>query len=102
MAKTSVGEEEEDALVHLQNGDRARVNGTTNAASNGLNGYYNGASKSRKSYYDNQDGDSSNGSVRERVLRESPVIAELRTNVIVSVQDAFLRIVSGCDDAVIR
>lgn len=42
-------------------------------------------SKRRKQYYDEQfrPKDSISGTVRERVQRDSPVVAELRTNVIV-------------------
>lgn len=49
-------------------------------------GQYNSASRHRTQYYDEQFRykDNEVGSVRERVHRESPVIAELRTNVIVS------------------
>jgi len=48
-------------------------------------GTYNDASKHRTAYYEDQfrykDGEV--GTIRERVQRESPVIAELKTNVIV-------------------
>ncbi|PIA99377.1 hypothetical protein CB0940_02279 [Cercospora beticola] len=46
---------------------------------------YTSPSRQRTQYYDEQfhHKDNANGSVRERVQRDSPVIAELRTNVIV-------------------
>ena len=45
---------------------------------------YNNSSKHRTQYYEEQFQYRDNGSsVRERVQRESPVVAELRTNVIV-------------------
>ena len=46
---------------------------------------YNNSAKQRTQYYEDQFQykDNVNSSVRERVQRESPVVAELRTNVIV-------------------
>ena len=53
-------------------------------------GTYNDASKHRMAYYEDQfrykDGEV--GTSRERVYRQSPVIAELKTNVIVSCASA--------------
>jgi len=48
-------------------------------------GQYNNASKHRTQYYEDQFRykDNEIGTARERVQRESPVIAELKTNVIV-------------------
>jgi hypothetical protein len=50
-------------------------------------GSYDDQSKRRTQYFEEQFQykDRVNGTIRERVLRDSPVIAELRTNVIVSV-----------------
>jgi len=48
-------------------------------------GQYNNASKHRTQYYEDQFRykDNEVGTIKERVQRESPVIAELKTNVIV-------------------
>lgn len=50
---------------------------------------YNTAGKHRSQYYEDQFRykDSEAGSVREKVQRESPVVAELKTNVIVGCED---------------
>ena len=50
---------------------------------------YNTAGKHRSQYYEDQFRykDSEAGSVREKVQRESPVVAELKTNVIVGRED---------------
>lgn len=46
---------------------------------------YNNPSRQRTQFYDEQFQykDNTNGTVRERVQRDSPIVAELRTNVIV-------------------
>lgn len=46
---------------------------------------YNNPSRQRTEYYDQQFQykDNTNGTARERVQRDSPIVAELRTNVIV-------------------
>lgn len=70
-----IGKSEIDELMQKHLGNR-----TSMVAS------YNNSSKHRTQFYEEhfQYKDNVNGSVRERVQRESPVIAELRTNVIVS------------------
>ena len=57
---------------------------------NSMMATYNNSSKHRVQYYEErfQHRDNGHGSVRERVQRESPVVAELRTNVIVWILNA--------------
>jgi len=64
----------EEALADRQAGDRSS-----------MASQYNSASKHRAQYYEDQFRykDNEAGSVKERVQRESPVVAELKTNVIV-------------------
>lgn len=75
----------EQQLAQRRPGDRSSFNGGAMNGVNGSSGYGNGTPKQRKSYYDEQFGsrDAASGSAREKVQRESPIIAELRTNVIV-------------------
>lgn len=63
----------DDVLGNRRSGDRSSMS------------QYNSASKHRTQYYEDQFRykDNEIGSVRDRVSRESPVIAELKTNVIV-------------------
>lgn len=69
-----LGKTDVDDFMQKHLGDRSSMIAT-----------YNNASKHRVQYYEEQFQQKDNGSssVRERVQRESPVVAELRTNVIV-------------------
>ena len=63
-----------DEIMHRKAGDRSSMHSTNRDSS-----------RRRTQYYEEQfgDKDSFTGTAKERVQRESPVIAELRTNVIV-------------------
>lgn len=69
-----IGKDDIDDFLQKHLGDR-----------NSMLANYNNSSKQRTQYYEEQFQykDNANSNVRERVQRESPVIAELRTNVIV-------------------
>lgn len=71
-----IGQADVDEFMQKHLGDRSSMIAT-----------YNDSSKHRAQYYEEKFQHRENGtsSVRERVQRESPVVAELRTNVIVCV-----------------
>lgn len=73
-----IGKNDIDEFLQKHLGDR-----------NSMIANYNNSSKQRTQYYEEQFQykDNVNSNVRERVQRESPVIAELRTNVIVCTDD---------------
>ncbi|KAK5128865.1 hypothetical protein LTR85_000198 [Meristemomyces frigidus] len=66
-------------------GNIDEVLGSRKAGDRSSMGQYNNASKHRTQYYEDQFRykDNEVGTIKERVQRESPVIAELRTNVII-------------------
>ncbi|KAK4545375.1 hypothetical protein LTR36_003555 [Oleoguttula mirabilis] len=76
-----------DAYADLigNGGNIDEVVGSRKAGDRSSMGQYNNASKHRTQYYEDQFRykDNEAGTIKERVQRESPVIAELRTNVII-------------------